>query len=318
MKIGQYFMIGLVIYLVLWLVWWARIDNIDRTVISQCLTTKGPINILGIQLQGTLGLEKQTIYRFAEVGTYMLLLPFLPANALARMSEGVMYSLYDASRNQKMVEKSLDKLDWEKEFNSRNIKTPKIYAYSEQGRIVILDPLPPANKFIVKPRKGMLGIGVKALSGPQAMMLLKRQDGLIIQERMADCSGLVRHYRVVTQSDGSIFTIIEMSNNTGAVSNYGAGGKVIICENGDCIDNVLVKKELDDITQSLAQMHIDSEYSKAFTLGWDVMIDCRNGIPTAHCLEGNVPNASWLWPALCPDDMIDRYKAAFTKHINLA
>lgn len=316
MKLGEYFILGLVIYLVLWLIWWTRIDNIDRRVITQCLTTKGPINILGIQFQGSLGLEKQTIYRFAEVGTYMLLLPFLSANALARVTEGVMYSLYDASRNQEMVEKSLDKLDWEKEFNTRNIKTPKVYAYSEQGRVIMLDPLPPSDKFIVKPRKGMLGIGVKVLSAQQALMLLERQDDLIIQERIADCSGLVRHYRVVTQSDGSVFTTIEMSNDTGAVSNYGAGGKVVLCENGDCIDNVLVKKELTDITQSLAQMHINSEYSKAFTIGWDVMIDCRDGIPKAYCLEGNVPNASWLWPALCPDDMIERYKLAFAEHIN--
>ena len=318
MKLGQYFIIGLAIYLVLWLVWWARIDNLDRTVLSKCLTTKGPINILGIQFHGSLGLEKQTIYRFAEVGTYMLLLPFLPTNTLAKVSEGVMYSLYDASRNQNMVEKSLDKLDWEKEFNTRNIKTPKVYAYSEQGRVIMLDPLPPADKFIVKPRKGMLGIGVKALPGRQAIMLLESQDDLIIQERMADCSGLVRHYRVVTQSNGRVFTTIEMSNDTGAVSNYGAGGKVIICENGECIDNVLIKKELDDMTQSLAQMHVNSEYSKAFTIGWDVMIDCTNGIPTAYCLEGNVPNASWLWPALCPDDMIERYKTAFAQHINHA
>lgn len=313
MKFGEYFMIGLMIYLILWLVWWVRLDNLDRTVITQSLTTKGPINILALQFQGALGLEKQTFYRFAEVGAYILLLPFLPANALAKVTEGVMYSLYDASRNEDLVEKSLDKLDWEKVFNKCNIKTPKIYAYSEQGRVIILEPNPPAEKLIVKPRKGMLGLGVQALSWPESIRLLSNQDDLIIQERIEDCSGLVRHYRVVTQSDGTIFTTIEMSNDKGEVSNYGAGGKVIICENGSCIDNIMVKKELDEITSSLLQMHINSEYSKAFTVGWDVMIDCKNGIPVAYCLEGNVPNASWLWPDLCPDNMIARYKESFKR-----
>lgn len=297
------------IYFILWIIWWFRIDEVDRLVISNIFNSSWS--------EQTFGYEYELFIKFFGMSIYIILLPFLPSNTMAAMSESLIYGMYTNIKGDYIYENYMDKLFWDKEFKKRNISTPKIYAYSINGKIIQLHPLPQEKEFIIKPRHGMLGMGVKIVPYKDVISKLSENDNLIVQEKLIDCHGDVRHYRVITRSDGSIFEIFRLTAKTGIASNHGAGASVVKCEYGDCIEDTVERKVLLDMATKLSNMHLEKEYSNStYTIGWDVIIDCRQLRPIAYCLEGNLNNSSWFWPDYCPDELIQRYKVGFIKHIN--
>ena len=107
-------------------------------------------------------------------------------------------------------------------------------------------------------------------------------------------------------------SIFSLSTNKGIASNHDAGGIIEICNDGNCLEekNRLV---LNNMAEQLKHFHKETELSKYYSIGWDVMIKNENGFSIPYCLEGNAPHSSWFYPDHMPKDLINRYRQGFIK-----
>ena len=256
---------------------------------------------------------------FVEIINYifiLLTLPFRNKDFITEKSEGGMYVQSQILKDSELAIKMIDKIWWYKTFQENGISTPKIYYYSKNNKIVKVNDLPKNIDVIVKPYDGVLGVNIKKISSKDALNYIKENNNMIIQEMIKDYSGKIRHFRIITTSAGQIFSIFSLSTNKGIASNHGAGGNIEKCDNGDCIKGKH-KIVLNNMAKQLINFHKESELSKYYSIGWDVMIqNKKNGFPIAYCLEGNAPHSSWFYPEYTPKNIINKYRQGFIKEYN--
>jgi hypothetical protein len=303
----------LLIYLVIWIIWWFHLDEIDKLVLEDIIYYL-------LFKDGFNSFQKRESFRMNNVDNTFIFecillfftIPFRNKDFITEKLEGGMYVQAQVLKDPELAGKMNDKLWWYTIFKKNNISTPKIYYYSKNNKIEKMNNLPENMDVIVKPIDGVLGIMVNKMNSEDALNYIKENDNMIIQEMIKDYSGKVRHFRIITTSSGEIFSIFSLSTNKGIASNHDAGGIIEICNDGNCLEekNRLV---LNNMAEQLKHFHKETELSKYYSIGWDVMIKNENGFSIPYCLEGNAPHSSWFYPDHMPKDLINRYRQGFIK-----
>ena len=183
--------------------------------------------------------------------------------------------------------------------------TRALIASTEHGQTTQYALIDSTTSYIVKPNRGLGGQGIRSMKGDDVLQLLRQKhEDLIVQERLYACHS-AQSFRFVSLFDGTPFVMWQLINNTSFVSNYDNGrshGEVSLCVE-TCVGlNEEEHAVLREMARSLSAVHV-ARFSKVFSIGWDLMLDCRT--KTAFALEGNISHASWFgnFP-----NLIDEYK----------
>jgi glutathione synthase/RimK-type ligase-like ATP-grasp enzyme len=303
----------LLCYIILWVLWWYRLDYVDKHVVKDIIYySKRHPNLyqkLYIVRSNASDLPKLALEYFQYI-FLVLTLPIRDSDYLTEKFEGSMYVHAQVLKDSELAFKMHDKVWWYNIFNENGILTPQIYYYSKNSKIVKIANMPNNTNVIVKPANGYLGILVKKIPSNESLAYLKQNDNTIIQEMIIDYTGQVRHFRIITTSTGEIFSIFSLSTTKGIASNHGAGGKVKDCNYGDCIEENN-KDVLNKMADKLKNLHSKTVLSKYYSIGWDVMISNKNGLPVAYCLEGNAPHSVWFYPDHMNKEHLIKYRQGF-------
>ena len=230
----------------------------------------------------------QRLYYFLVA---LFILPFwilVDRYAFAKFTEGALYNAYGL--DPQTIHQTEDKLYMHNVFIQENIPTPDLYAFSDANGKWTMNPDHDQQQpfvddatYIIKPRFGCLGNGVKTIKGKD---VLKSKPNMLVQEFLQDCTNLnrPRHYRVVTMYDGTVFCTMQLSSlsnhNDSITSNLSQGTTVTFDP---------IPPEVDILSSRVANFHKD-KYPGVLSIGWDIMYECGNGTnpPRALVLELNV------------------------------
>jgi len=317
--IKKIFYLFLIFYIILWVIWWFRLNEVDKIVLKDIMYSliyKDGFKILNIVVPTNNFLNPYESF----IGTLnqiyeIFMLPFKSADRIAINSEGGMYVTAQVMKDPEPAINTTDKVWMYNFFNNNRILSPKIYYYSKNNEIEKINSMPDNIDVIVKPINGIRGLGVIKMSSKNALAYIKENDNMMIQELIRDYSGKVRHFRVVTTSTGEIFLITSYTlpkNKKGIASNHASGGKINNCFNGDCIEGNN-KFALNNMGKQLQELHSHSELSKYYSIGWDIIISNNHGFPTAYCLEGNIPHGSYGFSDFISKDLMNKYREGFIK-----
>ena len=215
-----------------------------------------------------------------------LLIPFCSKNYFSRITEGAIYNSYAYEKFPYVTEQMNDKLFWYHFFQRVGIPTPQI-----------LNEVIPDEYYIVKPRKGTRGKGVRKMLGKNITF----NEEEVVQPIVSDCSYKgSRTFRVVTLYNGDLFRVAEYTNNKLITSNHATGGNV---------DENAIHKLDPSIVDKLLKVHTQY-FPFIFSIGWDVMLGCDS----YYVLEGNVFHAAFV-PETTPEDQINWYKNSFEHYL---
>lgn len=202
-----------------------------------------------------------------------------------------------------------DKRWWYALAAEENIPIPPILRECDNGRVVSHAPLDPDTMYILKPHNGMGGRGVELRKGNDLPPCTK---DYVVQKRLVDCNvNVVRHFRVVTLFDGTVFAIYDLRSRrrTAVVSN---GGTQQLCERNQCSDmNPASITALNRLVTKLSEVH-GRRMSDIVSVGWDVMLDCDtlNSRVDAYVLEGNIFHS-----ALFEGSLVTAYKRHVDRYV---
>jgi len=318
--IKKIFYLFLIFYIILWVIWWFRLNEVDKIVLKDIMYSliyKDGFKIFNMVVPTINFLNPYESF----IGTLneiyeIFMLPFKSADRIAINSEGGMYVIAQVMKDPEPAINMTDKVWLYNFFNNNRILSPKIYYYSKNNKIEKINSMPDNIDVIVKPINGIRGLHVKKMSSKNALAYIKENNNMMIQELIRDYSGKVRHFRVVTTSTGDIFLITSYtlpSNKKGIASNHASGGIINNCFNGDCIEGNN-KFALNNIGKQLQDLHTHSEFVKYYSIGWDIIISSNNhGFPTAYCLEGNIPHGSSCFTDFISNDLMNKYREGFIK-----
>lgn len=277
-------------------VWWRRIDRLDR------------LSVVGLYRGKRSSEENKMLYRMSwRVVRRVLALPYMPRDYMSRVTEGHMYNMIPCWLANNWPETN-DKMYWARLFERHNIMHPEILMYNERGNIVIISEPDPTQTYILKPLYAACGLGISKIQGAEAREAVKTPN-VLIQSLLRDCrTDNVRHFRVVTLRDSSVFNITELNApSTAMTSNHTRGASGALCANCPI--------EVSELSQKLATLH-EAELSVAYSIGWDVMLHCEGDNYTAYCLEGNLYHGTWFPETLTVDpEMMDRYKDGLREYL---
>lgn len=190
------------------------------------------------------------------------------------------------------LEAMFDKRWWYALAAEETIPIPPILRECTRGRIVSHGAVDPATLYIVKPHDGLRGIGIELRRGDDLPRCGTKE--YVVQKRLVDCNvSVVRHFRVVTMFDGTLFAVFDMrARSAGRVISN--GGSVYTCTRAVCQD--LSPRSQDAITslvEKLRGVH-GRRMSDIVSVGWDVMLDCNasSGRVNAYVLEGNIMHSA--------------------------
>ena len=108
---------------------------------------------------------------------------------------------------------------------------------------------------------------------------------------------------------GEKLVLIQLENKNKIVSNGFRGGTDIYCNNFKCMGLTNNQnKMLMETLNRLCKLHKD-KFRYIFSLGWDIMINCRGDKFNYYVLEGNL-GGCWLYgniPLIEKSRLIDMY-----------
>lgn len=247
----------------------------------------------------------------------MIQIPLKDRLYFARMSEGALYGVFSLVSQPALCEQMDSKVMWAKTFEAHGIRHPKTIAYKSASGAVCVDKICHQMEYVAKPDRGGLGIGVRRVSGAHACELLQSTSNLLIQESITDCSGYARHFRYVTLCDGTQFALYELRNRDAVASNHNNKGSSVT----RCVDMLCPgisasdQNALNTLLKQLLVLHM-AEFRTIFSIGWDIMLKCKNGV--AYALEGNVSHTTWYWPELVEDELLMSYRRKLVEHLSIA
>jgi hypothetical protein len=279
----------LLLYFVLLL---SKLDALDRAALSRLTRRRKEFTSVA---------TKMSQFRYI---CQFLLIPFMDARYFATFTGGGIYGIF-VFDDPELANQMETKRFWYQVFRDHNIAQPKLIASSELGQTTQYMPIDSATSYIVKPNRGLGGQGVRSMRGDNVLQLLQQNhEDLIVQERLYACHS-AQSFRFVSLFDGTPFVMWQLINNTSFVSNYDNGrshGEVSLCVERCVGLNLEEHRVLRQMARSLSAVHV-VRFSKVFSIGWDLMLDCRT--KTAFALEGNISHASWFgnFP-----NLIDEYK----------
>ena len=206
---------------------------------------------------------------------------------LAIYTEGFIYNgVYLLEYYKDVFDKYESKLEWAKIFNKYNINHPKILYKCYNGELIENFQ----SEMIFKPDIGGLGNGIKKIDH-----VPKCQDkNWLLQEMLKDCdSKKPRHYRIITFYTGEIFCIYQYNATDNEVaSNHAQGGTGTLMYYKNKLLNNL-HTEIYNISKELSNIN-KSEFPFVFSIGWDVILHCKNHDRIPYVLEGNFLHGVWL------------------------
>lgn len=293
-----------IIYLVLCVSWWFRLDHIDkigvRNFIRSCSTWHSG--------------EYITLSRYVKLIRLAFTTPFMSPDFLSRWTEGGIYSGNELTDEQ-VVSDMNNKLVWWEVFTREGISTPHTVEYNANGRTHRVSDIAPDKLYIKKPIDGGCGGGIVSIAGNDIPHI--SDTNYLIQEKIKDCSKKsARHFRVVTVIDDNQrpINLVELTAEGGIVSNHAAGASVLQC-GARCPGTTFKEQEaLDRMIGQLIRLH-HSRFSNIFSIGWDVMVACEEDSTTAYCLEGNIRHSTWYYPDLINVDLINDYKQRYYRFL---
>ena len=120
-------------------------------------------------------------------------------------------------KNKDLSKKIQNKIFWYYCFHENNIKTPKIYCYYKDNKIIYINDLD-SSEYVVKPIYGTQGQNIKKIHDYEVNENIK--NGYILQEYIQDCYvDSARHFRINTlyYNGASIFSIEEIKQSKAIV-----------------------------------------------------------------------------------------------------
>ena len=306
MEIPSSILVILVTYMILCVIWWFRLDHIDkigvRNFVRSCSTWYSGNYI--------------TVGMYIKFLRLALTTPFMSLDFLSRWTEGGFYSGNELTDEQ-VVSDMNNKLIWWKVFTSEGISTPLTVMYNVNGRSHQVSEILANKMYIKKPIYGNCGRGIVSVVGSDIPHIT--DTNYLIQEKISDCSKKsARHFRIVTviDDDQPPINLIELTADGGIVSNHAAGASVLKC-GAKCPGTTFNEQEaLDKIIEQLIQLH-HRRFRKIFSIGWDVMVACEETDTTAYCLEGNIRHSTWYYPDLIDANLINDYKQRYYRFLVL-
>lgn len=279
----------LLLYFVLLL---SKLDALDRAALSRLTRRRKEFTSVA---------TKTSQFRYI---CQFLLTPFMNPRYFATFTGGGIYGIF-VFDDPELANQMETKRFWYRVFRDHDIAQPKLIASSELGQTTQYVPIDSAASYIVKPNRGLGGQGVRSMNGDDVLQLLQQNhEDLIVQERLYACHS-AQSFRFVSLFDGTPFVMWQLINNTSFISNYDNGrshGKVSLCVERCVGLNEEEHAMLRQMARSLSAVHV-ARFSKVFSIGWDLMLDCRT--TTAFALEGNISHASWFGDF---PNLIDEYK----------
>ena len=290
----------ILIYVLLYTNAIVKLDSIDKKAVYYSIKHNNKFIFIPLKLS-------QKIKYFSN----MLSLPFHNKEYLSYFSEGVFYSAIEMDKFPKLFETGDSKIFWYYFFKKNNIKTPKLYMYHEKNKIKRLHTTNPNKYYVIKPIRGGCGIGVKKVKGNEAIRECYNNDNILVQSFMQDYKYTkARHFRFISLYNGEAFLLYKLSqlDNNKISSNHTNGAQVELCQNYKCGELTFFENtELQKIIKKLCQIH-QHNFSKVFSIGWDIMLTCNNKNINCYLLEGNFSPSCWFYPDLIPKEDIQNFK----------
>lgn len=279
-------------YAALWLLWFARIDDLDRR--SALWTALSLPQIARASPRP---------WTWPKMALRVLSLPLRPASYYSRMSEGASYTADLYVRDPRLARQFGSKLFWQRTLVAAGLPHPTLYAYrSASGRVVVVKRMQRRGLYVLKPVYGGFGRGVRLVTGAEAMRALaSSRREVLVQQYLAECDPgrPPRHFRCVTLVDSPrAFSVSELRAKSPhhLASDLDAGASARICPLGRCASlTVAEQRELDGVIRRLARLH-RRRFPGLFAVAWDVMLHCRGGRAAAHVLEANDFGGVWAHP----------------------
>ena len=291
------------IYLVLF---YNKLDLLDRYSLFLLLK-----NIHIIKIDVSLYTKIETIIKFLKV-------PFKKKGYFEEVSEGSIYSSYLYEHFQMYVEQLNNKYYWNNIFKKEKINHPDLYLLIKNKEPTIFKKIILHKYYIIKPLNGTLGFNIYKIKGSD--IDINKYNNVLVQELMFDCkSKYIRNFRFVSLYNGSRFYLSEYKNkNKNKIASQRVhGGKVKLCENQKCnFLSDLEMIELDKMMYQLQELH-KRKYGYIFSVGWDIMFNCKENDLKTVCLEGNIFHTTWTYPQLVDNKLISEYKNEFLKFLKL-
>jgi hypothetical protein len=206
-------------------------------------------------------------------------------------TNGVLHSVaISVHKNKSHSKKMQSKLFWYYIFLKNNIKTPKVYYYLKDKKLIKINEIEEnniSNYFIIKPNYGTQGQSIMKIKLNELSHL---KNECLLQEYIRDCFiKQARHFRIntiVVDENVILFSIDERKqhDNYKIASNHANGGIVTFCKDNNCdflstIEQMYIK----EISQQLLVLHKNDFYEIPI-IGWDVCLTC-NG---PYVFEGNL------------------------------
>ena len=200
------------------------------------------------------------------------ILPFkiiLSDNSFAIFTSGSLYNTY--STPIEMIIETNDKLKMHNVFIKNNLSTPRLYAYSTESKLINLEYIDSEKMYIMKPRYGCFGNDISLVKGKD----IKHNPDYLIQQYLKDCENKARNYRVITMYDGTIFSILQYSQQTSLITSNPSKGSELTYDP--------IPQPVYTLGRECSNFHINNY--KTLSLGWDVIYDCET--KRAYVLEVN-------------------------------
>ena len=294
----------LIAYLVLCIVWWFRLDPVDKIGVRNFVRSRETWH----------SADYITPAMCAKFLRLACITPFMPPDFLSRWTEGGLYSGNELT-DENLVADMENKLLWWKVFTAAGISTPTIVAYNTDGRTHRVGDISANTLYIKKPIRGACGEGIASVAGGEISRI--KETDYLIQEKIRDCSkNSARHFRVVTVVDDETapINLVELTAEGGVVSNHAAGASVRRCDSTCPGTTPNEQDALDKMIGQLIRLH-HSRFKNIFSIGWDVMIACDGRETIAYCLEGNIRHSAWYYPELIDMRLINDYKRRYYRFL---
>ena len=265
--------------ILLLLIWYFKLDELDRYSIKLLLKYSKFLSEREVSIKDTL---------FTKFMNVLFKTIFYNNYQLAIYTEGSIYNgLYLLKYHKDVFDKYESKLEWAKIFNKYNVNHPKILYKCYDGELIENFQ----SEMIFKPDIGRLGNDIKKID-----YVPKCKDrNWILQEMLKDCdSKTSRHYRIITLYTGELFCIYQLTANDSnkIASNHGQGGTgTLMYYNNKQLNDL--HTEIYNISDELSNIN-KSEFPFVFSIGWDVILHCKNDDKIPYVLEGNFLHSTWF------------------------
>lgn len=286
----------LIFYSILWIQLYYSLDEIDQITlkmfVGESVFGKGIVNC---DIGSNFSSGDRLTYSFIKIMLQVMLLPFGNQDKYDDCLKGMLISGVYFNRLNIKSSQFCDKIYWYDIFTKYKIKTPDIYIHiDETGKQNQRKQINNNETYIAKPVKGTFGMGMNIMKGDKLKDF--NYKNYIVQKLLIDCrlpKKDTRCFRYVTLYNGQKIVLIERIKKNSQVSSH--PDITNICYYNNCHNLTAAEnKEMMHITNQLAELH-RNEYSKVFSIGWDIMINCDGNNIEMYALEGNVFHHTYIF-----------------------